>query len=85
MMRSATSVAANYGEVRGAESREDFIHKLRIVQKELNEPSIWLIVSKSSNVKPEFISALVAENRDPGRVITASIHTSRNNQTPHKE
>jgi four helix bundle protein len=37
-----TAAAANYAEARGAESRSDFIHKLRIVLKELNETSVWL-------------------------------------------
>ena len=36
-MRSGLSAAANYAEARAAESRADFIHKLRIVLKELNE------------------------------------------------
>jgi four helix bundle protein len=42
LLRSGTAAAANYGEARGAESRPDFIHKLRIVLKELNETSVWL-------------------------------------------
>ncbi len=44
ILRSGTSPAPNYGEARGAESHADFIHKLRIVLKELNETSIWLRV-----------------------------------------
>ena len=42
IVRCATAAAANYAEARGAESRADFIHKMRIVQKELNECSVWL-------------------------------------------
>jgi hypothetical protein len=37
ILRSGTSPAPNYGEARGAESRADFIHKMRVVLKELNE------------------------------------------------
>lgn len=48
IMRSGTSPAPNYGEARGAESHADFVHKLRIVLKELNETSIWLRVIKRS-------------------------------------
>ena len=45
MLRSGTSPAANYGEARGAESRADFVHKLRVVVKELNETGpIWLLI-----------------------------------------
>jgi len=40
ILRSGTSAAANYGEARGAESRSDFIHKLKVVFKELTrQPS----------------------------------------------
>ena len=37
ILRSGTSPAPNYGEARGAESKKDFVHKLGIVLKELNE------------------------------------------------
>ena len=37
ILRSGTAAAANYGEARGAESRADFVHKLKIVFKELND------------------------------------------------
>ena len=42
LMRSALAAAPNYAEARAAESRVDFIHKLRIVLKELNETKSWL-------------------------------------------
>jgi four helix bundle protein len=42
VMRSATSVAANYAEARGAESRRDFVHKMQISRKELRETLVWL-------------------------------------------
>src|SRR5215472_13243018 len=42
ILRSATSAASNYAEARSAESRSDFIHKMRIVLKELNETEAWL-------------------------------------------
>ena len=42
ILRSGTSPAPNYGEARGAESPNDFTHKLRVVVKELNETLIWL-------------------------------------------
>jgi four helix bundle protein len=49
ILRSGTSAAANYAEARAAESRADFIHKLKIVSKELNETTVWLeIIAKSS-------------------------------------
>ncbi len=42
LMRSATSPALNYGEAQAAESRKDFIHKMKIILKELRETSICM-------------------------------------------
>ena len=78
ILRSGTAAAANYGEARGAESRADFIHKLKIVFKELNETTIWLeVIAESSLLSPENIVAIVAENRELCRIIAASIKTAR--------
>jgi four helix bundle protein len=78
IVRSGTAVAANYGEARGAESRADFIHKLKVVFKELNETTIWLeIIAQSSLLLPETTVALIAENRELCRIIAASIKTAR--------
>src|SRR5258706_8702248 len=50
ILGSGTSPAPNYGEARGGESAADFVHKLRIVLKELNETSIWLRVIERSEL-----------------------------------
>ena len=42
MLRCGTSPAPNYGEAQAAESRQDFIHKMRICLKELRELHVWL-------------------------------------------
>ena len=81
MLRSGTAAAANYGEARGAESRADFIHKLKIVFKELNETTIWLeVIAQSSLLPAETIAAIVAETRELCRIIAASITTARASQ-----
>jgi four helix bundle protein len=78
IMRSGTSPAPNYGEARGAESHADFVHKLRIVLKELNETSIWLrIIERSKLLKREMLLSLIAENNELSRVFTASLKTAR--------
>jgi len=81
ILRSGTAVAANYGEARGAESRADFVHKLKVVSKELNETAIWLEMIEQSHMfsaeNPEKLVALVAENRELCRIIAASIKTAR--------
>ena len=77
ILRSGTPAAATYGEARGAESRADFIHKLKVVFKELNE-TIWLeVIAESSLLSPEIIVDIVAENRELCRIIAASIKTAR--------
>ena len=51
LIRSGTAPALNYGEAQGAESRKDFIHKMKISLKELRESYINLkIIEKSSLV-----------------------------------
>jgi four helix bundle protein len=77
LLRSGTAAAANYGEARGAESRSDFVHKLRIVLKELNETTVWLeLIIESSLISREKMSPIVAENAELCRIIAASIRTA---------
>ena len=42
LLKSGTSIGANYREARRAESTDDFIHKIAIVEKEANESKYWL-------------------------------------------
>ena len=77
IVRSGTSPAPNYGEARGAESRADFIHKLRIVLKELNETSIWLRVIKGSGMlSADLLSDIMQESKELCRIFTASLKTA---------
>jgi four helix bundle protein len=50
LVRSGTSPALNYGEAQSAESRNDFIHKMKIVLKELRETSISLRIIKHTGM-----------------------------------
>src|SRR3989449_4675606 len=78
ILRSGTSPAPNYGEARGAESHADFIHKLGIVLKELNETSIWLrIIERSQLLRKELIKDIIGENTELCRIFTASLKTAR--------
>ena len=49
ILRCGTSPAPNYSEARAAESHADFIHKLRVVLKELNETLVWLRMIRKVN------------------------------------
>jgi len=78
VLRSGTSPAPNYAEARSAESRADFIHKIRIVQKELNETAVWLrIIQKTALVSDTHLARILSENRELSRIITATVRTAR--------
>lgn len=78
VLRSGTSPAPNYGEARGAESHADFVHKMRIVLKELNETSIWLrLIERSDMLRRDLILDIICENRELCRVFTSSLKTAQ--------
>ena len=77
ILRSGTSPAPNYGEARGAESRADFVHKLRISLKELNETAIWLLIILEAQMAPTvLVENLIKEDRELARILGASIRTA---------
>ena len=84
IMRSGTSPAPNYAEARSAESKNDFIHKLKITLKELNETLVWLeIIKRSKMIDNEVFQELIIECNELCRIINSSIITAiklRNNQ-----
>ena len=78
ILRSGTSPAPNYGEARGGESHADFVHKLGIVLKELNETQIWLrIIKQSELLKPDLLAGIVEENQELCRIFASSLKTAR--------
>jgi len=86
VVRAATAAAANYGEVRGAESRNDFIHKLGVVRKELNESLVWLtIVARRMMTPADTIGPLVAECDELCRIIAASRITAERNAATERK
>jgi four helix bundle protein len=53
LLRSGTSPYGNHGEVEAAESRKDFVHKLKVCLKELKETKRWLRLIEKSRMLPE--------------------------------
>ena len=83
LMRSGLAAGANYAEARAAESRADFIHKLRIVLKELNETKSWLMQIVANGLfSRDKMGAIIAENQELCFIIAASIRTARRPQRP---
>jgi four helix bundle protein len=80
LLRSGTAPAAHYAEARSAESNRDFIHKLKICLKELNESRVWLkIIAKSEFLPANRLQNIAVESDELCRIISASIKTSRSN------
>lgn len=77
LLRSGTSPAPNYAEARGAESNADFVHKLKIALKELNETNVWLrMVCRADLMKEKLVNELIDENQQLCRILNASTKTA---------
>jgi four helix bundle protein len=78
LIRSSTSAGANYEEACGAESRQDFVHKLQIVLKELKESLFWLRVAiKAELVQTEAVSMFLKEGYELANIIGKSVVTAK--------
>ena len=82
LIRCGTSPAPNYGEAQGAESRSDFIHKMRVCLKELRETKVWLkIIVKSNLLKSASrLDNLIDENDQLISIFVVSIKTAKENE-----
>ncbi len=82
LARSGTSPAFNYGEARAAESKRDFVHKMRIVHKELNESNINLkIIHRSKLLSEKRLSSIMDECDQLCRILKASIQAALGDKT----
>ncbi len=80
LIRSGTSPAPNYGEARSAESRNDFIHKMKISLKELRETMIWLkIIARKRLGHCSEIPAAIAECDELIAIFVSSTKTADEN------
>jgi len=79
LIRCGTSPAPNYGEAQSAESRSDFIHKMKVSLKELRETRIWLLMLvKASLVKPvSKLEPLIKENNELISIFVQSVKTAK--------
>ena len=78
LLRSGTSPAPNYAEARGAESNADFVHKLKIALKELNETSVWMkMVCRAKLMKTQLMEELIDENQQLCKILNSSSKTAR--------
>ncbi len=79
--RSSTSAALNYGECQSAESPKDFLHKLKVVLKELRETHVNLRIVRGANLCTQAIrlEELISENNELIAIFVKSVDTARRN------
>jgi len=82
LIRSGTSVSLNYGEAQSGESRKDFIHKMKVILKELRETFVCLkIIEKTKSYKSSSkIQNVKNENNELISIFVKSIETAQKNQ-----
>ena len=81
LIRSSTSSAQNYGEAESAESRKDFIHKMKVVLKELRECHVSLKIAHRSKLHTDenVILSAITENNELISIFVTSIKTATKN------
>lgn len=81
LLRSGTSPALNYGEAQVAESRNDFIHKMKICLKELKESNICLQIVKRKPLINDFpkLEISISECKELISIFVKSIETAKEN------
>ena len=78
ILKSGTSVGANIREAQNAESRADFIHKMKIASKEASETEYWLLLCKSSENYPSS-GNLLEDINEIMKLLSKIISSSKNN------
>jgi len=83
LLRSGTSPYGIHGEAEGAESRDDFIPKLKVCYKELRESRRWLkLVMRAGLIeKPNLLDSLIGEADELVRIFASSLKTAQRNRS----
>jgi len=82
ILKSGTSIGANVKEAQAAESKKDFIHKLKIAYKEAEETEYWLILCRESDNYP-FEPALIDDLMAIKKVLSKIISSSKSSANQH--
>jgi len=78
VLRSGTSVAANFREASRARSDAEFVSKLGIVEQELDESSLWFeLLVESDIVSKQRLNELIKEIDELLRIIVTAIKTTK--------
>lgn len=81
LIRSGTSPLPNHGEAEAAESRRDFIHKMKLCLKELRESRRWLRVIQKANLShaQDKVPPLIQETEELIKIFYTSVRTAQRN------
>lgn len=81
LIRSGTSAALNYGEAQSGESRKDFVHKIKIVLKELRETYVCLKIIHRLKLhsNEELMREALTENNELISIFVKSTETAQKN------
>lgn len=79
LLKSGTSIGANVWEAQHAESRADFIHKIKIAAKEAEETIYWLMLCNDVNGYNKDCESLIENCKEIRRVLAKIIFTSKQN------
>ena len=83
LLRSGTSIGANYRAVCRAKSTADFISKLSIVEEEADESIFWIeLLVESDQVKSKLVEGLIDECNQILSIVVSSIKTSKMKRNP---
>lgn len=75
LLKAGTSIGANAMESQNAESKVDFIHKLKIAAKEADETQYWLLLCKHSKKFPD-CNLLLVKLEEIQKVLNKILHTA---------
>ena len=80
-LKAGTSIGANYREANRAQSRQDFIHKIAIVEKEASETQYWLELFDALNMgDPNMRFWLIQESAELLAIFTTTGRTAKRRQ-----
>jgi len=87
LTRAGVSVALNYGEAQSAESRKDFIHKVKISLKEARESYVCLKIINLSEIteQKELLESLLIETNEIISILVKSVETAKKNMEKNNE
>ncbi len=81
LLRSGTSVGANANEAMSAESPQDFIHKLQISQKEINETLYWIeLLYRTEYINNEIYNTMRNDAEEVKKILSSIVVTTKKRQ-----